>query len=73
MARTEWKFNWVKPLKRSEKVRLRKELEKRKKEENLTLKETNFKEDILPAILGISSGIICALTHALCCWAIGGK
>lgn len=32
---------WVKPLKRSEKVRLRKELGKRKKEENLTLKETN--------------------------------
>jgi hypothetical protein len=26
-------FNYVKPLKRSEKVRLRKELEKRKKEE----------------------------------------
>ena len=32
---------WVKPLKGSQKVRLRKELEKRKKEENLTLKETN--------------------------------
>lgn len=32
---------WIKPLKRSEKVRLRKELEKRKKEENLILKETN--------------------------------
>lgn len=31
---------WVKPLKRSQKVRLRKELEKQKKEENLTLKET---------------------------------
>lgn len=64
---------WVKPLKRSEKTRLRKELEKRKKEENRTLKETNFKEDILPAILGISFGIVCALTLALCCWAIGGK
>ena len=32
---------WVKPLKRSEKVRLRKELERQKKEKNLTLKETN--------------------------------
>lgn len=32
---------WVKPLKRSQKVRLRKELEIQKKEENLTLKETN--------------------------------
>ena len=32
---------WVKPLKRSQKVRLRKELEKLKKEENLNLKETN--------------------------------
>ena len=33
--------SWVKPLKRSQKVRLRKEFEKQKKEENLTLKETN--------------------------------
>lgn len=32
---------WVKPLKRSKKVRLRKELEKLKKEENSKLKETN--------------------------------
>ena len=32
---------WVKPLKRSQKVRLRKELEKQKKEENSKLKETN--------------------------------
>lgn len=32
---------WIKPLKRSQKVRLRKELEKRKKEESLTVKETN--------------------------------
>ena len=36
------KYNkWVKPLKRSEKARLRKELERQKKEENITLKETN--------------------------------
>lgn len=35
------KFNWVKPLKRSQKVRLRKELDKRKRAENLKLKETN--------------------------------
>ena len=32
---------WVKPLKRSQKVRLRKELERQKKEENSKLKETN--------------------------------
>ena len=32
---------WIKPLKRSQKARLHKELDKRKKEENLTLKETN--------------------------------
>lgn len=32
----------------------------------------NFKEDILPAILGVSFGIICALILTLCCWAIGG-
>lgn len=31
MGRSRWKFDWVKPLKRSEKVRLRKELEKQKK------------------------------------------
>lgn len=30
---------WVKPLKRSQKVRLRKELEKQKKEENLKLEK----------------------------------
>ena len=30
---TSKELKWVKPLKRSEKVRLRKELEKRKKEE----------------------------------------
>lgn len=32
----------------------------------------NFKEDILPAILGLSFGIICALVLSLCCLAIGG-
>ena len=32
---------WIKSLKRSQKVRRRKELEKLKKEENITLKETN--------------------------------
>ena len=32
---------WVKPLKRSQRVRLRKELERQKKEENSKLKETN--------------------------------
>ncbi len=32
---------WIKPLKRSQKVRRRKELEKLKKEENKNLKETN--------------------------------
>lgn len=31
-------FRWIKPLKRSEKVKLRKELEKRKKAENTYLK-----------------------------------
>jgi hypothetical protein len=36
-------FKWVKPLKRSEKVRLRKELEKRKKQENLKLEECDWK------------------------------
>lgn len=34
---------WVKPLKRSEKVRLRKELEKRKKEENIKLEKYDWK------------------------------
>ena len=32
---------WIKPLKRSQKVRLRKELERQKKEESSKLKETN--------------------------------
>lgn len=31
---TSKNLKWIKPLKKSEKVRLRKELEKRKKEEN---------------------------------------
>lgn len=31
-------FKWIKPLKRSEKVRLRKELKKRKREESIYLK-----------------------------------
>ena len=35
---TSKNLKWVKPLKKSEKVRLRKELEKRKKEENTLLK-----------------------------------
>lgn len=39
---------WVKPLKRSEKVRLRKELEKRKKEENLKLENCDWKPSGLP-------------------------
>lgn len=33
----------------------------------------NFKKDILPAILGISFGVICGVTLALCCLAIGGQ
>ena len=41
MGRSRWRFDWVKPLKRSQKVRHRKELEKLKKEENSKLKETN--------------------------------
>lgn len=41
MGHSTMKFNWIKPLKRSQKVRCRKEIEKLKKEENLTLKETN--------------------------------
>ena len=36
MSRTEWKFNWVKPLKRSEKVRRRKELERQKQQSEFT-------------------------------------
>ena len=31
-------FKWIKPLKRSEKVKLRKELKKRKREESIYLK-----------------------------------
>ena len=47
------KFNWVKPLKRSQKVRLRKELERQKKlgivkEENLKLEECDWKPSGLP-------------------------
>lgn len=33
----------------------------------------NFKENILPAILGGGFGLVCALVLAFCCWAIGGK
>ena len=41
MAHSTMKFNWIKPLKRSQKARLRKELEKRKKNEQMELRETN--------------------------------
>ena len=35
-------FKFIKPLKRSQKVRLRKELEKRKKEENIKLEKCDW-------------------------------
>lgn len=35
-------LNFVKPLKRSQKVRLRKELEKQKKEENIKLEKCDW-------------------------------
>lgn len=34
---------WVKPLKRSQKIRLRKELEKRRKEEDIKLEKCDWK------------------------------
>ena len=40
---TSKNLKWVKPLKKSEKVRLRKELEKRKKEKPPKLEECDWK------------------------------